>query len=107
MGVKTLLPITGKNFSTFGVSRYGLHLSFLRSRRLEGCITVLGVSSDHLSIKVYDKVSEVSLLPKAVKKTFSVTKAVYCRKAVFLDMLKLKQFFHISQFSMPSSTLMK
>ena len=84
MGVKTLLPITGKNFSTFGVSRYGLHPE-----------------------NIYDKVSEVSLLPKAVKKTFSVTKAVYCRKAVFLDMLKLKHFFHISQFSMPSSTLMK
>ena len=66
-------------------------------------ITFLGVSSDHLSIMVYDKVFPT--LPKAVKKTFSVTKAVYCGKAVFLHMLKLKQFFHISQFSMPSSTL--
>ena len=69
-----------------------------------GCITFLGISSDHLSIMVYDK---VSLLPKAVKKTFSVTKAVYCGKAVFLDMLKLKQLFHISQYSMQSSTLIK
>ena len=44
---------------------------------------------------------------KQWKKTFSVTKAVYCGKAVFFDMLKLKQLFHISQDSMPSSTLIK